>query len=199
MHDTTIALWEKHYRITVPFILSLEDEQIEIQGVRVTGDRQMDSELKDQWIARYATVNDMVKFFRRGVHVRVATKDTKTIYDDIVLHIDACKNILETGLNYDDPELLQDLMDLDEFARSIYEHAKWQFDPSDISDQLYKAMSGLTRFNKTNILGYRLRQDSQEQSSSGITYINGGHVHEIPEHQDSGEFLRNKLASLGAF
>lgn len=199
MTDTTAALWDKHYKISVPYILSLEDDALDMYGVRITGDKKMDEDLKNQWMVRWSTVADMVKFFRRGVAVSVARTDTKTIYEDIVRHINACKRVLENELNYNDPELLQDLLDLDRFAISIYEHAKWQFDPNHVPDKLYQAMSGLTTLNRDNLLKYRPKVTESEFEDSGTTYINGGIATKLPDHEDSSEFLRSKLASLGAF
>lgn len=122
--DTRWPLWFIHYQCRVPYVQMLSPEDLANDGLPTSGDPHHDHAM--QWEPRLVglPVHRMAELWNTGACVAlVNAKDAYTIYNDIEKHLIAWKNKIEAQYN---PGFVpeEDLLLLDRFATSMYEHAK---------------------------------------------------------------------------
>lgn len=125
--DTRWPLWFKKYHVRVPHIQMLSIEEIE-EGLPTSGDEHHDH--ASRWEPRHLLlpVHRLAELWGSGANVHfVNSKDTLQIYNDVSAHLVAWKNHIQNEVNYGEVPA-DDLLLLDQFANSIYEHAKFHFD-----------------------------------------------------------------------
>ena len=149
--DTSWPIWNKIFKCRVPFMLSRSPEDIKFYGVRQSGEPTRDAQSKNELIIRYLTISQMVDLWRKGVPVYVMQRDdTKIIYDLISAHLEVWKNYVLTSLT---PKAapIEDLIDLDRFASTVYEHAKFHFDDTFQKSAIEKGVAGQFTFTRGNL------------------------------------------------
>ncbi len=125
--DTTTLLWDYYYRVKLPYLQTRTTDELKNLGVNVSGIPAIDNDIPNQEFVTMISINKMVEFYKEGVQIKVMDrKDTKEIYDSISKHIQAWKEYLHTGINIGAAPV-EDLIALDQFANTVYEHAKYQF------------------------------------------------------------------------
>lgn len=125
--DTRWPLWFKKYQVRIPHIQMLSIEEIE-DGLPTSGDEHHDH--ASRWEPRHMLlpVHRLAELWGAGANIHfVKSEDTLDIYNDISAHLNAWKNHIQNEINYGDVPA-DDLLLLDQFANSIYEHAKFHFD-----------------------------------------------------------------------
>lgn len=146
----TAKIWEWYYRCMVPALQSRSVEDIRERGVIVTGIKDLDEGLKNDWVLRDMTINQMVDLFKKGVSVRVIKDaDVKDIYDTIQTHLTLWVEHIRTGLNVRDAPI-DDLVFMDRFAGAVYPHAKYLFTPEALGSVLGEEMMRLNRVTLHN-------------------------------------------------
>jgi hypothetical protein len=58
--DTTIGIWDIRYHVTYNFLNSRSINDIKVRGVRVTGIKRFDNEVKHEVVRAWLTINEMV-------------------------------------------------------------------------------------------------------------------------------------------
>lgn len=146
----TEKIFSKLYLCSVPAFQSRTVEDIRLRGVTMTGIRDLDEAMKNDWLKRYATINDMIEFFKRGVPVRILVPaEVKDIYDTIQTHLTQWLEAMRTGLNINDPPL-DDLMAMDRFAAKLYVHAAPMFTEEALKSALAESLMKVQRLHAGN-------------------------------------------------
>lgn len=127
--DTTKAIWESLYMVRLPSLDATSVDFLKAHGTYITGNKRIDSANVNNWLTTYLTIAKMVELHKEGVAISVLNPgDTKRIYDAIEAHLLAWRSELEYGVNIGNAPL-QDLMDMDRFANTVYQHAKYHITP----------------------------------------------------------------------
>lgn len=121
----------------IPYIQTLSVEELQFFGMPHSGeaffDRQTPHELRDIMIP----ISEMVKHYHKGTQIYIVGEETpKIIYDHITNHLLAWKNQIQAQMNLSNVPI-EDLKLLDEFANSIYEHAKYH-----LTDEFIGSITG---------------------------------------------------------
>lgn len=195
--DTTKKLFDYLYRVSMPYQLTRHEEDIRKFGTRITGVKAIDSDINNQWFVTMISVAEMTKYFEEGVPIKISyEKDIKEIYESISEHIHAWKVQLEHGINIGDAPI-KDLVMLDQFANSIYEHAKYQFTPETVDSLVANHILSLQRVNATNFFTNKsFLKKPTEVGEDGITRINAQEEEEIPNRDSLAEFFKTRLITL---
>ena len=134
--DTTVALWDYVYKVSLPMLASRHVEDIKESGVHLSGDPDMDADIRSRQYLCYINIDKMLEFYREGVPIRVIdVKDTREIYDSISKHIYAWMEQVKHGVNVGGTPI-DDLVLLDKFAGTVYQHAKHLFERDDYATLL---------------------------------------------------------------
>lgn len=120
----TAPLWDMLYPVRLPYLQSRSLESLQRFGQRISDIEEIDRNLQHQEITTELSINAMFEHYRKGVTVSIIRyEDTKKIYDAIQAHLFAWMDGAAYGVHVD-PKVLTDLVELDEFATRIYDHAK---------------------------------------------------------------------------
>lgn len=145
-------IWEPVFRCKIPQLQSTSTTYLKIFGSPTTGHPEIDKELNNQELTTFLTIAKMVEYYKKGVPVKVVQyKDTKTIYEYIENHIRAWKNRIEKGINIGGAPV-EDLILMDQFATSVYQHARHLIDQEEIDSFLIKSMNSVQSINRFNII-----------------------------------------------
>jgi len=187
----TDRIWTWRYKCRIPVFHSRTVEDVRRNGVIVTGDKKLDQDLKDDWLSRYMTINDMIEFFKRDVPVRVINvKDTKDIYDTIQTHLMQWLENIRVGMNVRDAPI-DDLLNMDRFAALVYPYAKHFFTPETLQSELARSMSDVQRVNMTNFFS-----NINGLSALSTTVNPNSGVSEPIKHEDRRSFKEGFKASM---
>lgn len=188
---TEVKVWEYFYRVRVPYLQSRTNEDIRRTGVNVTGIPSIDNDIKNQLVTCMLPIAYMIDYYRNGVHVLIpASTDIKDIYDTISDHLYAWKKMIEYGINIGDAPV-DDLIEMDRFANSVYDYAKYQFTPDILNSLIANQMNAIQRVNASNFFA---NTNKFETNADGITMINGEN---IPERESLADMFKNRLVFRG--
>ena len=151
--DTRWWIWKKKFLCRVPNIQSMSVEYIKMFGMPTSGDPFEDKATANELITRMLSIDEMIGFFNQGVTVAVVNyKDTKAIYEHITDHLNAWKEKLEVGWHTRNAPI-DDLLNMDKFAMSVYRHAVHQFTTETVDSILARRMSSTLRVSRDKIMG----------------------------------------------
>lgn len=189
--DTSKNLWDLKFFCRVPELQTRSVEHIKFFGTPTTGDSAIDKELANQWISTFMCIDDMIELYKKDIPIRIVnTADVKKIYDYISQHLHAWKSQVSVGLNLGDAPL-EDLVYMDRFANTIYEHAKYHFS-KDVADSiLAKSFTSVIPINKTNFFkpDIKIKED-------GSTRINDEDIDLYPKREElAGIFKDRKITT----
>lgn len=160
--DTRYGLWYVHYQCRVPYVQTLDPDDLYQNGLPTSGDPHHDHAM--QWEPRLLglPVHRMAELMETGANVSlVNAADAYTIYNDIEKHLLAWKAKIESSFN---PGFVpeEDLLILDRFATRIYEHAKPFFNAGFIAANF--RIAGRSRGGRRNI-AENVRRAEQEEAA----------------------------------
>lgn len=125
--DTTIGIWDIRYHVTYNYLNSRSINDVKARGVRVTGIKRFDNEVKHEVVRAWLSINEMLDLHKRGIDVGVINRaDIVKIYEAIQDHLYDSITSVKQSINVP-VKILEDLVELDKFAKVIYEHAKYDF------------------------------------------------------------------------
>lgn len=166
--NTADLIFKKLFRICVPYLASLSDEEVDMFGTHHLNDAEYDTYQRNQDTYRYATINDMIELMRRGCPIKITNyKDSETIYECIIKHLEMWKNrdtgdFISLNLNRRPPPL-EDLEDLDRLASMIFPYAKDFAKTTRVENPFTGSMDEFTLFPNSELFGVspinRLPQD----------------------------------------
>lgn len=190
--DSTKAIWEHLYMVSIPELASRTLDDIRLYGVAITGIKEIDDDAKTRYMNAMRTIDDMVEYYRRGVPVRVCNySDTAEIYKAINAHLYAWKTQLEHGVNIGNAPM-DDLILMDEFANKVYDHAKYVFTQEFFDNPFIAQMSSSIRLNIKNFFK-RTANDPVEEEDPNIIAKNG-----MKKDRDGlSDFFKDHLVATG--
>lgn len=155
-------IWNELYQVMVPYIQMLTIEELQEYGMPTSGVPSYDYGTANEMRQIMIPIAQMVVYYHRGTQVYVCNKeDTKRIYERISDHLNEWKLELTKSLNIGEAPL-EDLKLMDQFANSVYEHAKYQFTDDTIASFLARRVD--TRHADLNSMIDRLENPvTQEQ------------------------------------
>jgi hypothetical protein len=197
--DTTKNIWEYLFLARVPLLESMSVEQLRRTGVRVSGNKRDDENIKKEWLTTYLSISKMVDYHREGTLVKIVNySDLPIIYDFISKHLSAWKEQLEYGINIGNAPI-DDLVDMDTFATAVYEHAVHQFSRDQANSLIARHMAGLSAVTRQNFfrqdsLNRYLGTDNVKVDENGVTHISNINEQEkVPERESLGEFFKDRM------
>lgn len=191
--STTDGIWDYYYLASFPDLASRSFDDIRTFGVRVSGIKAIDDDAHNRWTTTMLTIDQMVEYYRQDVPIRICNySDTKEIYGHISKHLQAWKTQLENGINIGEAPI-EDLILLDTFANTVYEHAKYEFTTDYIETALANRLSGLQRINVQNFFTKRGWANVQ---SDGVLRINGTDEDKPADRDPLGEFFKTRLINF---
>jgi hypothetical protein len=187
-------IWDYLYKVRVPYLSTMSEEYIKQFGVPSSGDKKIDKEQMNQLITTYMTIEKMVSLFKEGVPIRLVEPDApKKIYESTSKYLDYCRNMLERQINISDAPL-EDLIAMDLFASSVYEHAKYHMVASSHTSPLAMA---LNRYS-----GFKLKNDrlsmlpsSQNDTSSINPSIVSESINDIPQRESLADLFKKQMSN----
>jgi hypothetical protein len=182
--DTTKNIWEYLFLARVPLLESMSVEQLRRTGVRISGNKRDDENIKKEWLTTYLSISKMVDYHREGTLVKIVNySDLPIIYD--------CINIGNAPID--------DLVDMDTFATAVYEHAVHQFSRDQANSLIARHMAGLSAVTRQNFfrqdsLNKYLGTDNVKVDENGVTHISNINEQEkVPERESLGEFFKDRM------
>jgi hypothetical protein len=196
--DTTIGLWDYYYQVRVPYQLGRSKEDIKRFGTVIHGNPNIDKHTMKDWVNTELPIAHMLEYYRAGLHVYVRNpKDIETIYKAISDHIHVWKERLRVGVNIGDAPI-QDLIDLDRFAHTIFEHARYNFTDDEANSMLARHFGNIQRINQHNFFNRPKAEivngENVKVESDGTVTINGNDT--LPQRDSLGEFFKQRLMNL---
>lgn len=194
--DTTVALWEYLYKVRIPYLQSRTIEDIREKGTVISGIASYDADIKNQMQTTYLSINQMVDYYKEGVPVRLCEKDDpKRIYEAVSEHIHAWKYQLQNGINIGDAPI-EDLILMDKFASTVYEHAKHHFNDDTTNSILAQHFGKISSINQANF--FTPSSDIAKKvkhEADGVVKINSDEV----ERESLGDFFKSRVSYLRRF
>lgn len=190
--DTTIGIFDVYFWIRVPIIQVTSELYSRVYGRYITGDKTIDNKNMNEYQTVQATINTMIEHYKKGVMIKVVyDKDTKIIYEYIKNHIEAWISHLNSTLNVGDAPI-DDLLEMDRFAKDIYEHAKYLITRATVP----------IIFNNNNV--FCLTKNNLFKTDISIPTLGFSHNNEYidpkdREYDSNRELLKMKLNVSGSF
>lgn len=183
--DTTKHIWENLYMVRVPTLDATSVQFLKAHGTYITGDKRIDRANANSWLTTYLSIAKMVEMFKEGIAISVIySADTKKIYDAIEAHLLAWKQQLEHGVNIGDAPL-DDLIEMDKFAHTVYQYAKHHFTPELVNSLFARRLQDRFRAMPTNLLKPLEEAKPIEQVQDRSTYMS--------------DFLKTRVFGSGRF
>jgi hypothetical protein len=187
-YKTDIKVWEYLYRVRVPYLQYRSIDDIKKFGVGLSGISEIDNDKTNEIIAVMIPISKMVECFSNGVSVLIPNStDIKDIYDAISDHINAWKKMLQNGINIGDAPI-DDLIDMDKFANSVYSYAKYEFTPDILNSIIANQLASVQKINVTNF--FNQSPTVNNDSEYGVTRIN---AEPTPDRDSYSEFFKSRL------
>jgi hypothetical protein len=165
--DSSYYIFEYLFTCKVPNLQSMSPDYIRHFGMPSVGNKKIDAVMANQLITVMIPISQMVEYYKEGVGVYISNRDDiLTMYDFITHHLTRWKLKIATSIN-SGAAPVDDLIAMDEFANSVYDHAKYQF-TREIADSLFtRSLSGVVRMNRNNV--FRERPPEEELQPDGTT------------------------------
>lgn len=174
--DTRYYIWEKKFLCSVRYGDTFTVDRLKNQGIYTSGDIGMDRAMMNAQNRFWLSINDMVEYYKQGVNVGVVNHaDTALIYEYISNHIDAFRREIGMSFNLDQIPL-DDLIVLDDFATTVYEHAKHQFTKEVAHDLIARRMDALVGFTPDNVLGEEKQPEARVSATGEIQEEDDGYT-----------------------
>ena len=168
---STYYIFEIRFRVLYNYQASRSAGHLKLYGTPTVGNEDIDRSVLKQRTDAYLTINDMLELYKKGVSVEIVDRaNCKDIYECISYHLSAWRAYLSTGLN-NNAAPLDDLKLMDEFANSVYEHAKWQFTDEIIESVTLASMVKAVGFNKNDIFSGVKREVDNATGRSKLVQV----------------------------
>lgn len=169
--DTRYPLWFVRYEVTVPYIQSLEIEEIEEYGIRTSGDPHHDHATQWEPVLKLLPIHLIAELYDKGANVRLRKQeDAVKIYHAVQAHLLAWKNHIETSFN--PPKIPEeDLLILDRFATAVYDKAAPFFTNQWVAQNF--RLAGKTRHSRRAIMDSINKKDAEAAAQRDRDRENG--------------------------
>lgn len=201
--NTTDHIFDYHYKVRVPTLMSRSIEDIQASGVVLSGIPEFDKGIETELSTKWMTIDSMVEHFKRGCPVYITRyEDTKRIYEVIHLHLQTWAEHMNRGVNVGDAPL-DDLIQLDNFASSVFEYAKYQYRNSFLEDPIIENIMKVNKYNFHNFFSNPTINVRYSEGASVRTTENGVRIGsdnpDVPQRESLKDFFRDRAISLGRY
>lgn len=116
----------RRYRVRIPYAHTRSLENIKRRGTPSSGVKAVDRSLASQLVVVMIPICDMVEHYKNGTRIGVCSDaDIETIYKDITEYLNYWKERVKYAVNLSVTPV-EDLIYYDDFAASVYKHARHQ-------------------------------------------------------------------------
>ena len=183
---TSWYIWELYYLVRIPKIDTISTFELKTYGMYTTGNKELDKSIANEWITTYFTIAKMVEHYKEGTGLAIVKySDIKEIYEHIENHLNAWKKQLSSGLNIGNAPI-DDLVAMDEFANSVYEHAKYNFRREEVNDIMKRTMAGILDINSFNFFNKPKVKETVEEEKEEL----------YPERESFKDRIMNQFANF---
>lgn len=181
------------FKVSVPYIYTLSEEDILLYGVYQSNNKQIDKDSHKQMTNVYIPVKTILEHFKNGATIRLTnSNDIKDIYSTIQEYLEAWRNMLSRGVNLSEAPS-DDLLELDRLAEEIFSRAKYYFGDNEVESVLTMHLNSLNRVHANNFFN-----DSVNKviSSRGDNIVERDGVTTINPHDSVTESKRESLTDF---
>lgn len=176
-------IWTRLFPVRMPYLQTRDVEDLKYFGFRISGIAELDREREREMIDSELTINDMFEKWRQGITIRVKRyDDTLVIYRIIQAHILKWVDTIQYGVNIGKPEVVRDLIELDEFAAVVYNKAVAVFTPEQKKTAIATNFLQVSNLNFFNILNRKV-----EPQNPLTTLQNGAEVMTVSQAEEKGK------------
>jgi hypothetical protein len=162
-HTPAYKIFHYYFMVMIPAAYAYQNDQAML-GVYQYQSKEAEESAAQEMVTRQHTVAEMVEYWKAGARLILCNpKDSETIYGWIREHVQGKMNKLGTSLNVGNVPI-QDLKDLDDFARSIYQVARNYEEGGDIREAAL-VQKAETIFRRRG--GLRRQRPSEQEESAG--------------------------------
>lgn len=193
--DTAYRIFNSLFLCSVQCMASMSDEELDEYGILYLNDPEYDNYIQNQWVTKYLNINQMVELHKRGVDIRVLKReDTKRIYEYIIDHLTAWKEVIENKLNIGGHVPYDDLIELDKFAARVYPYAKNYQTTRFIESLIAREVSGNSLIAIGDILQTRPGTQKDEHIIREEVDLNEEEI--VDGYQSMTDLFTNKKATV---
>lgn len=192
--DSRFYIFDYVIECRFPHLATLSPDYISHFGMPTTGDQNIDRALSEEWIHSFQPIVKMVEFHKDGIPVRIIHRaDVKFIYEAVTNHLTRWKERVERGINLGKVPY-NDLVELDEFASTVYPEAASMFDKQSVNSMLLRHMSEVMRINKTNFFVKPVIADEEnvQRMEDGSVKINAAPAALYPKRESMSEIFKGR-------
>lgn len=133
-HPNIRALFEALYMVRMPEMYLRTEDDVRARGTPTTGDLEVDMALQNSMVRAYRTINQIFELWKLGVDIAVINyDDTRKIYEAIQKHLLTWREYIHKEFQLHLCPLAE-LIELDKFANTVYDKARYVFSDETIKD-----------------------------------------------------------------
>ena len=173
LDDPRYPIFKQLYMVRIPSAQLRTVQDLRNFGTVQTGIKEYDDQMAREEKVVMLPISELVRLYKEGAKIAVVNDaDTRKIYEAASIYLTFWKNRLTgngMGASLNQATFpAQDLLDLDEFAHTVYERAKWHFE----ADYVSQHMSVLRRSGARGVLSaLKIREDKPvERVVPGINF-----------------------------
>lgn len=191
--DTSIYIFDYLYSCRVPLHATLTENEMRVFGYVHTGNNDIDNGTREQLVPVMWPISKMATAFGQGDAVRlVKYSDAKEIYEHVERHLVAWKNKLEVAFHIGEAPL-KDLILLDEFANSVYEHAKHNFTNQYVESLMMRDLTAVSAINRSNLFKSRKNKPTLDNK---VNSTNEEHIKINSDQNENKSIEREMLGDV---
>lgn len=127
VHPNIEAIFNTRYRVILNQMDTTSVAERREFGAVSTGNKNIDKAMAVSYITVFLTIDDMLENYLNGIPMRLDDpRDSKKIFEAITNHTGAWRQELRHAINMGEAPV-EDLINLENFATSIYERAKFVY------------------------------------------------------------------------
>lgn len=185
----------RRYRVKIPYAYTRSIANVKLRGTPSSGNKVVDKALASQLTVVMIPIAEMVEHFKNGVRIGVCSDaDIETIYKDITEFLNYWKERVKYAVNLSSTPV-EDLIHFDDFAASVYKHARHQITDDWVTTTFVNSMTSVLghtpdEFFTTPKVTYSNVEDD------GVTVRINGRVQETVDRESFAEFFHEKIQAI---
>jgi len=181
------------FKVSVPYIYTLSEEDIMLYGIYQSGNKQIDKDAHKQMTNVYIPTKMILEHFKNGATIRlVNANDIKDIYSTIQEYLEAWRGMLSHGINLSEAPA-DDLLELDRLAEEIFSRAKYYFGGDEVESVLTMHLNGINRVHSSNFFNESV---NTVISNRGNNVVERNGVTTVNPHDSTPELERDSLTDF---
>ncbi len=170
--DTSKDIFERLFLVSVPMHATISINEMKVFGHVHTGNDHIDRGTIEQYIKVFWPIEKMAETFDQGDPIRILRyNDTKIIYEIVEKHLKRWKDILQNEINIPKAPV-DDLIKLDKFAASLFDHAKHLFDDEFVESIFVRSIRSIGSVNQSSVFKKPKRVHISREEGGDAMYDN---------------------------